>query len=419
MSAVQWLEHLRQKGKDNFLALGFPTTKLEDWKYTNVTPIRRITFEPAPPPNERSLSPIPELDSYPAPRLVFVNGRMVPAFSAVDARLNFRLLTIGEALRDPERAPLVQQHLGRYTNTSDHAFAAWNTGFFTDGAYLEIPPGSTCEEPVHLVFMASGNAAPWVCHPRNLIVAGEASQIAFVETFIGSDDAVYLTNTVTEVAAGPAAVIDYYKIEGESPQAFHVGMINAHLDRDASLTSHSISFGGSLVRNDLNVRLASEGANCTLNGLFAADGKRLVDNHTRIDHLRPHATSRELYKGVLAGNSEGVFNGAIAVHENAQKTDAVQYSKNLLLSRQAQINTKPQLEIHNNDVRCFHGATIGQIDEDAVFYLKSRGIAEDGAKGILVRGFVGEIIEAIRVPAVRDRLEHRLDEWLHGVLETS
>jgi Fe-S cluster assembly protein SufD len=224
---------------------------------------------------------------------------------------------------------------------------------------------------------------------------------------------------VTEIAAGPNAVIDYYKIEDESCQSFHIAAINAHLDRDASLTSHSISFGGSLIRNDLNVSLDSEGAYCTLNGLFTVDGQRLVDNHTRIDHLRPHASSRELYKGVLAGNAQGVFNGAIVVHENAQKTDAVQHSKNLLLSKQAQINTKPQLEIRNNDVRCFHGATIGQMDTDAVFYLKSRGIDEREAKRVLIRGFAAEIIDGVRVPTLRNQLEHQLDSWLKGVLEAS
>jgi Fe-S cluster assembly protein SufD len=415
-SYLPWVERLRQKGMDDFLALGFPSTKLENWKYTNVAPIRRITFEPA---SDDSLSLLPELDSFPRPRLVFVNGRFVSALSKVDAGLNFHLRTIGDALRDPARASIIEKHLGRYTNWSDHAFAAWNTAFFTDGAYLEIPCGLAVERPIHLVFIAAGESDPWACYPRNLIVAGEDSQITFVETFIGSNNTVYLTNAVTEIAAGPNAVIDYYKVEGESCQSFHVAAINAHLDRDASLTSHSISFGGSLVRNDLNVSLDSEGAYCTLNGLFAVDGQRVVDNHTRIDHLRPHASSRELYKGVLAGNAEGVFNGAIVVHENAQKTDAVQHSKNLLLSKQAQINTKPQLEIRNNDVRCFHGATIGQMDTDAVFYLKSRGIDEREAKRILIRGFAAEIIDGVRVPTVRDQLERQLDSWLKGVLEAS
>jgi Fe-S cluster assembly protein SufD len=413
-SDLPWLDRLRQKAMDDFLALGFPTTKLENWKYTNVAPIRRIPFDASIPEYENELPAASRLG-----RLVFVNGRFAPNLSIVDGKLNFQVLPISEALRDPERAFIVKKHLGQYTGTSDHAFAAWNAAMFTDGAYIEIPRGSVCREPIHLVFIAAGTGDPWACYPRNLIVAGEGSQMTFVETFIGSNHAVYLTNTVTEIAAAPGAVIDYYKIERESPQAFHVAVISAHLERDASMTSHSISLGGSLVRNDLNVALDGEGSQCTLNGLFAVDGQRLVDNHTRIDHLSPHATSRELYKGALAGMAEGVFNGAIVVHENAQKTDAVQYSKNLLLSKAAQINTKPQLEIRNNDVTCFHGATIGQIDADAVFYLESRGIAEQESKRILVRGFAGEIIETIRVAALRDELERLLDDWLQGVLEAS
>jgi Fe-S cluster assembly protein SufD len=412
------VERLRQRGLDDFLALGFPTTKLENWKYTNVAPIRRITFGPAP---DHPITSIPQLDPLESPRLVFVNGRFAAAFSTIDGPLSLNLMTIGRALRNPQRASVIGSHLGRYANTSDHAFVAWNTALFSDGAYIEIPHGFVGEQPVHLVSVAAGGGEPWACHPRNLIVAGGSSQITIVESFIGLDDSVYLTNAVTEIAAGPNAIIDYYNIERQSSQGFHVATVSAHLDRDASLTSHSISFGGSLVRNDLNVTLNGEGSHCTLNGLFAVDRQRLVDNHTRIDHARPHASSRELYKGVLAGNAEGVFNGVIAVHENAWKTDAVQYSKNLLLSRHAQINTKPQLEIRNNDVRCFHGATIGQIDEDAIFYLRSRGIAADEANRILVRGFAREIIDSIHISTVRAQVEQLMDGWLRSpkLLEAS
>jgi len=423
---VSWLDHLRKRGMEDFLALGFPTTKLENWKYTNVTPIRRITFQPS---SECPYGFIPETlrvqaESYNSPRLVFVNGRFDQRLSAVgalderpDGYRPLQFLRLSQALRDPQRAIGVEKHLGRYTSTSENAFAAWNTAFFTDGAYIEIPRGLAFERPIHLVFVSVGTGEPWACYPRNLIVAGEGSQVTFVESFLSLNGPVYLTNMVTEIVAEAGAVIEYYKVERESHQGFHTAAINAHLERDASLTSHSISLGGALVRNDLNVALDGEGSHCTLNGLFAVDGQRLVDNHTRIDHLRPHASSRELYKGVLAGKAEGVFNGAIAVRENAQKTDAVQYSKNLLLSKHAQINTKPQLEIRNNDVRCFHGATIGQIDPEAIFYLKSRGIDEGEAKRILVRGFAGEIIDAIRIPTLRDELEHLLSEWLREALK--
>jgi Fe-S cluster assembly protein SufD len=416
-SHLPWLERLRRKGMDDFLALGFPTTRLENWKYTNVAPIRRTTFQPA---LDYRIVPIPEdlqlqICSYPGPRLVFVNGTFDPEVSA--AR-DF-LLPLSQALKHPQKAAEVKLHLGRYTSTSDHAFAAWNTAFFTDGAYIEIPRGFALEQPIHLVFVSAGSNEPWACYPRNLIVAGEGSQVSFVESFLGSNDVAYLNDVVTEVVADPGAVIRYYKVERESSQSFHIAVTHAHLDRDASLMSHSISYGGRLVRNDLSVSLDGEGSHCTLNGLFVVDGQRLGDNHTRIDHLKPHTSSRELYKGVLSGNAEGVFNGAVAVHEKAQKSDAVQYSKNLLLSKQAQINTKPQLEIRNNDVRCFHGATIGQMDADAIFYLKSRGLDEREAKQILIRGFAAEIIDAIHIFTLRNGLELSLDAWLQGVLEAS
>ncbi len=420
-SALPWVRKLRDKGMEDFRTLGFPATQLENWKYTNVAPIRRIAFEPAAEP---PLASIPELDSYASPRLVFVNGFFAPALSSVApapaaARggIHPQLQSLADALRDRARADVIEKHLGRYAPASDHAFAAWNTAFFTDGAYIEIPGGLVLEQPINLVFVSAGAGKPWACHPRNLIVAGEASQVTFVESFIAAGDLVYLTNTVTEIAAGPGAVIDYCKLQQEACRGFHVAVINAHLDRDASLTSHSISFGGSLVRNDLNVSLDGEGAHCTLNGLFAADGQRFVDNHTQIDHLWPHTSSRELYKGVLAGEAEGVFNGAIVVRERARKTDAVQYSKNLLLSKGAQINTKPQLEIRNNDVRCFHGATIGQVDAEAIFYLKSRGIDDSEAKRILVRGFAAEIAGGIRVAPLREKLERLLDVWFKGAVE--
>jgi Fe-S cluster assembly protein SufD len=349
-----------------------------------------------------------------------VNGRFAPELSSPVEGENYSIRPLSQALADPRRAAALEPHLGRCAPAAEHAFAAWNTAFFTDGACIEVPRGTVLERPVHAVFVAGGMSrpeSPWACYPRNLIVAGEASQLAFIETFVGTSGP-YLTNAVTEIIAGPAAVIDYYKVEDESATGFHVAAAAAQLERDSSLTSHSLSFGGALVRNDLNVTLG-DGSHCTLNGLFAVDGRRLVDNHTLIDHREPHATSRELYKGLLRGESEGVFNGAIIVRDKAQKSDAVQHSRNLLLSELAQINTKPQLEIRASDVRCFHGATIGQLDEDAAFYLKSRGVGEAEARRILVRGFAAEIMNTVRFPLLRDRLERRLGEWLEAGSEAS
>ena len=411
-----WVDRLRERAMEQFLELGFPTTRLENWKYTDVSPIRRIAFQPIA---DRVSPPLPEtlrlqIEAYAAPRLVFVNGKVDPELSN---RAPLRLLSLSEALADPEQAKVVETHLGQYVSTSDHAFAAWNTAFFTDGAFVVIPRGIVVKQPVNLVFVSVEIGEPRACHPRNLVIAREGSQVTFVEVFLGAG--AYLTNTVTEIIAEPEAVIDYYKIEGESTYSFHTGAVQAHLDRSACLTSRSISFGGALVRNDLNVALDGEGSHCTLNGLFAAGSGRLVDNHTHIDHRKPHASSRELYKGLLAGDATGVFNGAITVREDAQKADAVQHSKNLLLSERAQINTKPQFEIRANDVRCVHGATVGQIDEDAIFYLKSRGVGEDEARRILIRAFAAEILDDLRVPALRDQMERLFTNWVQSALEAA
>jgi Fe-S cluster assembly protein SufD len=282
-----------------------------------------------------------------------------------------------------------------------------------------IPAGAIVSEPIHLVFISTASDQPFATFPRNLIIVGEGAQISLAETYLSLSSGVYLTNTVTEIAAGDGAVIDYYKAERESPESFHIASVNAALGRDAVLTAHSFSLGAALSRNELRVTLDGEGAQCALNGLFLADGHRLVDNHTQIDHRKPHATSRELYKGVLAGYGEGVFNGAIIVREDAQKTDAVQHNKNLILSGHAQINTKPQLEIRADDVRCAHGASIGQLDQEALFYLKTRGVDDRSARRILVRGFASEILDGVRVPDVRESLDRLFDEWFQSKLEAA
>ena len=418
---LPWVRHLRTKAMEDFVALGFPTTKLESWRFTNVAPIQRMTFTPAPDRRRATVTDelCAKVRSYAEPRLVFVNGRFDATLSGWPEDANSWLLTLSEALEDCRLASVAERHLGRYSATAENAFAAWNTAFFTDGAFIEVPREKVIETPLNLVFVAVETGEPWACHPRNLIVAGENSQVTIVETFLSSTGEPYLTNAVTEIVADSGAIVDYCKVESESSQSFHFASTGAHLARDASLRSYSFSFGGALVRNDLNVALDGAGSHCTLNGLFAVDGHRLVDNHTHVDHLEPHASSRELYKGVLADKAAGVFNGAISVREAAEKTDAVQYSKNLLLSSEARINTKPQLEIRNNDVRCFHGATIGQIDPEATFYLRSRGIDEKRARQILVRGFASEVIDTVPIPAIRGKLDRLLNRWCGEVLEAS
>jgi len=269
-----------------------------------------------------------------------------------------------------------------------------------------VPPGKVVGHPIHLLFISTALGTASASYPRNLIVAGNNSQVTIVETYVGTEKAVYFTNAVTEVVVGENAVLDHYKLQRESKEAFHIATLQVHQARSSTFASHSIALGGALVRNDVNVVLDGEGSECTLNGLYMATGQQHVDHHTRIDHARPHGLSRQLYKGVLGGQARGVFNGKIVVHATGQKTDAKQTNKNLLLSADALIDTKPQLEINNNDVKCTHGSTIGRLDEDSIFYLRSRGIAEEMARSLLTYAFASEIINRIKVEPLRATLEN-------------
>jgi Fe-S cluster assembly protein SufD len=394
-----WLRRIREEAIQRFEELGFPTTREEDWKFTNVAPIARTRFHPAEPASV-------VLRDSDKPRLVFVNGRYSPELSSG----SLPVTSLRAALR--EDAQVLGQHMARYASYQDHAFRALNTAFFEDGAFIQIPKAAVIEEPIHLVFVSKAGERPAVSYPRNLILIGEDSQVAVVETYLGAGDGVYFTNAVTEIVAGPNAVVEHYKLQQESERAFHIASLQVVQGRDCHFTSHSISLGGALVRNDVNSVL-SEGAECTLNGLYLVHGRQHVDNHTVIDHAKPHAASHELYKGILDGQSSAVFNGKILVRKDAQKTDAKQTNKNLVLSEDAVINTKPELQIYADDVRCTHGATIGQIDPDAIFYLRSRGIGAEQARHLLTYAFAREILDRMKLEPLRERLEQKLFERLH------
>jgi Fe-S cluster assembly protein SufD len=264
------------------------------------------------------------------------------------------------------------------------------------------------EQPVHLVFISMPNGQPTVSHPRNLILAGRGSQAAIIESYIGTAGKAYFTNAVTEIVAAEGAVVDHYKFQHESEQAFHVATIQAVQDRGSVVNSHNIALGAALARNDINSVLDGEGAECSLNGLFITGGRQHADTHTLLDHAKPHCASRELYKGILDGHGEGVFNGKIVVRKDAQKTNAIQSNKNLLLSGDAVINTKPQLEIFADDVRCTHGATVGQLDKEALFYMQSRGIPAAEARKVLTYAFAGELLDRIKWQPARERVEAEL-----------
>ncbi|HEX2225140.1 MAG TPA: Fe-S cluster assembly protein SufD [Thermoanaerobaculia bacterium] len=402
------LQALRRQAIDAFARLGFPTLRQEEWRSTNVaaiarTPFTRMTGEPADLP-AAALEPL-IFDA--AVRLVFVDGRFAPRLSTLSTELPQGAF-IGSLAEALARAPqLVEPHLARYARFDHHPFVALNTAFLRDGAFVYLPRGAVLEKPVHLLFMASGSeGAATVNYPRNLIVAGENSQMALVETYAGLGT--YFTCAVTELVSGPGAVVDHYKVQRESVDAYHIATFQIEAERACAPSSHSISIGGAIVRNDVNAVLDGEGIDCILNGLYLAEGRQLIDNHMRVEHAKPHCGSHELYKGILDGKARAVFNGLIHVRHGAQKTDAKQSNRNLLLSPDAIANSNPQLEIFADDVKCTHGSTVGQLDEDAVFYLRSRGIGKEAARSLLTYAFASDIVERIKVEPVRRDLEEFL-----------
>jgi Fe-S cluster assembly protein SufD len=403
---------IRQDAARRFGELGFPTTRDEEWRFTNVSSIAKTQFSAAPSDlnawEGAQLDPCLSLNEG-GLRLVFINGRYSPNLSSVQKLPRGIRAT---SLREANGA--VEAHLARYAAFQDRAFVALNTANFEDGACIEIPKGAVVEEPIHLVFLATGGEVPVISHPRSLVVIGPDSQATVVESYLGHG-AEYFTNAVTEIVAGDHSVVDHYKVQEEDERSFHVATLQVQIGRDANFSTHSISLGGGgLVRNDINAVLA-EGSEATVNGLYLASGSQHIDNHTMIDHAKPHGTSHELYKGILGGTSAAVFNGKIIVRPDAQKTDAKQTNRNLVLSENATIHTKPELQIHANDVRCTHGATIGQLDQEAIFYLQSRGIAKEQARDLLMHAFARDIIDRVKVGSLRARLEQILLERLHAL----
>jgi Fe-S cluster assembly protein SufD len=410
---------LRDEAWRQFVTMGFPTTHQEEWRFTSVASIAAGGFVLA----ARLESPMPAIDIDPfrlpdaAAELVFVAGRYVPSLSrstVLPREAHVESLASAMAARR-ERLGL---HLGRVAALEGRPFVALNAAFLDDGAWIDLPAGSVLERPLHLLFVAGGGAGgrPLMSHPRLVVILGENSQASVVETFVGGDGTRYFTNAVTEIVVGENAGLEHYKLQHEGADAYHVGATQVRAERHARYASHSISLGGALVRNDLTAVLDGEGVECTLNGLYAADAERLVDNHTTIDHVQPHGGSREMYRGILADRSRGVFNGKIIVRPNAQKTDAKQTNRALLLSEDARINTKPQLEIFANDVKCTHGAAVGQLDDDALFYLRSRGLGEGTARRLLTHAFVADVLNRMPLETVRVSVDGRLQRQLARAL---
>ena len=408
-----WLRALRERGFVRFCETGFPTTKDEDWRFTNVNAIARTSFELARDAHRAVSSAT--LESFRIPgvacQLVFVNGRFAPGLSDFGSLpRGVKVKSLAHTIAEDSEA--LETHLGRYANLERDAFCALNTAFIEDGAYIYVPRRTVVETPISLLFISIPGDGPQMTHPRNLIVAEDETEASVVEDYISLGGGVFFSNVVTELVAGENAVISHHLIEREDRQAFNISTLRMQQARSANLSSHSVLLGGGLVRNNVHPVMAGEGGECLINGLFIGAGSQHMDNYMLVEHASPYCSSRQFYNGILDGRSHGVFHGRIIVHKDAQKTDAKQTNRNLLLSDDAQIDTKPQLEIYADDVKCTHGATIGQVEDYALFYMRSRGIDEASARKLLLLAFANECLERMKCRQIRDYLESVVQGWL-------
>ena len=398
---------LRLKGRARFDEVGFPSARQEEWRFTNVAPVAKKSYVRAG--GQLHGLTAAKLEPFQIPDtvdLVFVNGRYSDELSQPEELLPgvFAGSLAAAMAWNPD---LVSKHLGQYADL-DHPFVALNSAHVEDGAFVYVPRGVKLEQTLHLLFVGTTGDEATVSYPRNLVVVDESAEATVVESYCGYQGDVYFTCPVTEIVGGANSVVDHYRLGEESLDAFHLATLKIHLERDANFFTHSVNHGGAIVRNDIQAYLGGEGIHCTLNGLYLGRKKQLVDHHMWVDHAKPHCHSYELFKGILEDQSRAVFNGRIKVHEDAQKTDAKQSSQHLLLSDQALAQSNPQLEIFADDVRCTHGSTTGQIDDEALFYLRSRGIGEEAAKSLLTYAFAVEVLQEFRLETVRRDLEEFL-----------
>jgi Fe-S cluster assembly protein SufD len=419
-----WLQSLRETSFDQFERAGFPNIKEEEWKYTNVTPIAKGNFAPVLVRNGTALAKDDGLASFiyeeaRQSRLVFVNGMLQQELSSLAALPDDVVaMDLRAALASSQYEAIVRQHLEHHAEKN--GFAALNTALFTSGLFLKIPRGIRIDAPIHLLFIGEGldEIAPPAAFPRVLIVAEENSAATIIESYVSPKErSVYLTNAIVDLSLEDGARLHHCKIQRESMGAFHVATTRAELGANSSYHTTTINFGAAISRHDIDVQMDHEGAECAVDGLYMVDGSQHTDTHSVIDHRQPHCTSHQLYKGILDGKSRAVFNGKVFVRHGAQQTDAHQTNKNLLLSTDARVDTKPQLEIFADDVKCTHGAAVGQIDEEERFYLESRGINPTLARNMLTYGFAEEVIEKIGVESIRRELDEAVLNRLQILLQ--
>lgn len=405
-----WVKDIRDAGLKRFGEIQLPHRKMEAWRFTNVNPILRTQFRSLVEPGTGRLkaedvaSFLYDEDAW--TQLVFVDGFFAPELSRTSdtASSGVRAGSLLEALGSEQE--LLQQHLGQYVNGTGNAFNALNDAFLMDGAFVHIAKNAVAEKPVHLVYVSTGHGEATARHPRNLILADELSESTIIESYVSlAGEDTYLNNVVAEVSLAAGAQMQRIKVLHESPNGYHLSSTKVRQARDSNFRSYSLSLGGNIGRNELSTVLEGENAEVSFHGLYLADGSQLVDNFTSIEHKAPHCNSWIGYKGVLGGKGHAVFTGKIYVHRQAQKTDSNQLNNNLLLSDKATVDTKPQLEIFADDVKCTHGATVGQPPAEEIYYFQTRGIDKDMAKGILTYGFADEVVARLPLEAVRKRLD--------------
>ena len=404
--APGWLGELRKAALAEFNAVGFPTTRNEDWHFTSVTPIAERTFRTVRPTAAPSSGDIlaHTVGDASWPRAVFVNGRFDASLSSLSAiTAGVKISTLTAALKDSP--DFVAAHLGKLATFDKQAFTAFNTAFAQDGLVVRVSRGVKADAPLHVIHVADAQAAGCMLHPRLLVVAEPLAEFGIVESFVSLTKAEYFTNAVAEITIGNGARVHHYKVQRESEEAFHVGTVQVAQGRDSLFHSFSYAAGAALSRTNIYSRLNGQAAEVRLNGLYMIDGSQHADHQTFVEHIAPACASRELYKGILDGHAHGVFNGKVYVDPEAQKTDGKQSNHALLLSSTARVDSKPQLEIFADDVKCTHGSTVGRLDEIALFYMKSRGIGAESARALLTYAFAAEVLETVELDALRDGLE--------------
>jgi Fe-S cluster assembly protein SufD len=407
------LHLLRRKGIDEFLTSGFPTNTDEEWRFTNINPIARTMFHPHRPVPSDSIIDfgaiqdiIPDFDGT---RLTFLNG-MYSAKLSTPGSIMPGAANLATAFK--EDTNVVIQNINSFISSEKNPFNALNTGFLSDGAYIVIPDNLHIGKSIYCLFIATETPEPSLIQPRNIFIIGNNSKVSIIEHYISLTRSSYFTNTLTQITVGQNSVVEHTKIQMEGSSAYHVGSLQIHQRSDSTVTAHSIMIGGAIIRNNITSNLGGENNECTLNGLTLAGAHQLIDNHTTIDHAHPRCSSHELFKSILDDNARGVFNGRIYVRKDAQKTDAKQTNKTLLLSDQATMNTKPQLEIFADDVKCTHGATIGYLDTEMIFYLRSRGIGLEEARDLLIHAFASDVTERVSSSPLRQYLDKIIFERL-------